>query len=422
MKFAPFINLLTAPFLARRDGVLNERQSTTLSNSTSNTTTLAPQFFTSEGSKRVMITYGPYLAPSSNDNNGMADFLEKAAKMPCTDCLITFMQAGLTYPNGTYANADTGLWLHHVVLSNLGRPSAVCPTSDSGDRFFASGNERTAINICVNGTDKAGYYVNKTDHVVMLTELMNETEDPRPAVVTITYEYIPGMPAGFDTVTPVWLDIGNCSDSDVPAKNNTAFQYSSQTWKSTVAGKITGTGAHLHDGGTHLEVMQNGKDICNAQAIYGGSPGYVESMNGMSGMDMSMGMDMVHVSSIGVCANVGPVDVGDEFSITAYYNTTLHSPMLNSDGSLADIMGISILYIASGNASISTDATTVIGPTPTSTSSGMSSMSGMSGSMTMAMGSSTTSARTKVTGAAAAMQVPMEMGGVFAGMLALLAV
>jgi hypothetical protein len=96
--------------------------------------------------------------------------------------------------------------------------------------------------------------------------------------------------------------------------------------------------------------------------------------------------------------------------------------MLNSDGSLADIMGISILYIASGNASISTDATTVIGPTPTSTSSGMSSMSGMSGSMTMAMGSSTTSARTKVTGAAAAMQVPMEMGGVFAGMLALLAV
>jgi hypothetical protein len=62
------------------------------------------------------------------------------------------MQAGLTYPNGSYANADTGMWLHHVVLTNTAVPAAVCGLSNGGDRFFASGNERTPVNICVNGS------------------------------------------------------------------------------------------------------------------------------------------------------------------------------------------------------------------------------------------------------------------------------
>lgn len=68
---------------------------------------------------------------------------------PCTDCYITHAQADLQYPNGTYANANTGMWLHHVVVSNLNRTGAVCPMY--ADYVFASGNERTPANICVNG-------------------------------------------------------------------------------------------------------------------------------------------------------------------------------------------------------------------------------------------------------------------------------
>ena len=81
----------------------------------------------------------------------MHTFSEYAAEKPCSDCIITWMQAGLEYPNGTYANANTGMWLHHIVLTNTDRPSSVCGMQYGGDRFFASGNERTAVNICVNG-------------------------------------------------------------------------------------------------------------------------------------------------------------------------------------------------------------------------------------------------------------------------------
>jgi hypothetical protein len=84
-------------------------------------------------------------------DNGMKNFGEESLQLPCTDCLITWMQAGLEYPDGTAANADTGMWLHHIVLSNSKRESVVCPSMDYGDRFFASGNERTPINICASG-------------------------------------------------------------------------------------------------------------------------------------------------------------------------------------------------------------------------------------------------------------------------------
>jgi hypothetical protein len=33
---------------------------------------------------------------------------------PCSDCMILGMNAGLEYTDGSDANTDTGLWLHHV--------------------------------------------------------------------------------------------------------------------------------------------------------------------------------------------------------------------------------------------------------------------------------------------------------------------
>lgn len=73
--------------------------------------------------------------------------------MPCSNCAITWMQAGLEYPNGSYANANTSLLLHHTFMANTAQPDAVCGSNASGERFFASGNERLVADISVNGFD-----------------------------------------------------------------------------------------------------------------------------------------------------------------------------------------------------------------------------------------------------------------------------
>jgi hypothetical protein len=117
----------------------------------SNMTMEPAQFFPNHNSKRVKITYGPFTVPPMSVNSGMEDWIISVAQKPCADCLVTWVQAGLEYPNGTVANADNGLWLHHTVFWNTARTAIICPHSGPGDSFFASGNERTPVDICVNG-------------------------------------------------------------------------------------------------------------------------------------------------------------------------------------------------------------------------------------------------------------------------------
>lgn len=125
-----------------------------------------------------------------------------------------------------------------------------------------------------DSTDAVGYYLGPTDNVAMFVELMNETPDPRPAVLTITYEYIPSVPQQFDQVKAIWLDIGNCTNSELPAMNNTAFEYSMQPpYKANFTGRITFIAGHLHDGRTHLEVLKNNNTVCDTVAAYGQTPG-----------------------------------------------------------------------------------------------------------------------------------------------------
>ena len=189
----------------------------------------------------------------------------------------------------------------------------------------------------------AGYYIGPTDQIGFEAELMNELMDPQTAVVTITYEHIPSPPSQFAKVTPIWLDVGNCNGSDVPALANTTFEYTMNPWKSTLQGRITAMGSHLHDGGVNLVTTKNNETtLCNAIASYGQTPGYIESggtsvSSGMDGMPMD-NMTMTHVSSISTC-NDGTIGVGDMISITANYDFTKHMGMLNSDGSLMPVMG-----------------------------------------------------------------------------------
>ena len=140
--------LLLAPMLAGLTSA-NTLWSRDAVASLSKKTTVPAQFFPKEGSKRVQVPYGPFTVPPRSEMNGMKAFQEKSVTMPCTDCLITWMQADLHYVNGTEANTNTGLWLHHTVLANTAQKGLICP--ENVESFYASGNERTAVDICVNG-------------------------------------------------------------------------------------------------------------------------------------------------------------------------------------------------------------------------------------------------------------------------------
>ena len=79
----------------------------------------------------------------------MQEFQLEKTDMPCNDCLITSWQPGLEFLDGSTANADQGMWLHHVVFFNMNRTDVPCSRFE--DRFAAAGNERTVVDVTLGG-------------------------------------------------------------------------------------------------------------------------------------------------------------------------------------------------------------------------------------------------------------------------------
>ena len=79
----------------------------------------------------------------------MMSFTSATTKMPCQECLITGYVVDLLFENGTVANANNGMWLHHIGLMNMQRNDAAC--DDYPDRITVNGNERTPIDLTLAG-------------------------------------------------------------------------------------------------------------------------------------------------------------------------------------------------------------------------------------------------------------------------------
>ncbi|KAK3626378.1 hypothetical protein LTR56_019853 [Elasticomyces elasticus] len=295
------------------------------------TTNLTAQHFPELGSRRVKTTYGSHVVQSRKESDGMSQF-QSAIAPPCVDCTITFMQAGLEYLDGTTADATTDMWMHHVVLLNRGRKDSVCAAMPA-QRFFASGNERTAVDLTSTfsalGTQHLGYPVAENDTFVVSGELMNMLDTSQEVVFFMVWEFLPTPPTYFKPAVPFWLDVGGCGDSDVPAKPGKQFEYVSPVLIASSHWDIAFIGGHLHDGGTHLDVIRNEEIVCTTEALYGTS-----------------GLATGHIARMQTCLIAGSTLPGDQFYIKAYYDTKAHTPMATANNdTLEPVMGIALAYL-----------------------------------------------------------------------------
>ncbi|KAI5856026.1 hypothetical protein BZA05DRAFT_434459 [Tricharina praecox] len=300
---------------------------------------------TTPGATFTKTRHGPY----NMDAMGMiANRPIISPQKPCSNCYVVALQAGLEYADGTPANVDTGAWLHHMVLVNAGtgKYDLVCGRP-SPKRLYAAGNERTTSRI--NGSGKYGLAIASSDRLMMIMELMNESNVAMTVYLTMTYEWIPMSTSGYKEAHTAWLDVGNCGGSDVPAKEG-VFELKSNGWRSTVAGRLLFASGHVHDGGHETAILLNGKEICVSRQLYGMKPGYTVPEGGLPGGsghdDGGHGHEASkHISTSGICKDYGTVNVGDTLTVVARYNTTMHPLMPGHDGTPHPIMGISRTYI-----------------------------------------------------------------------------
>ena len=273
------------------------------------------------------VRYGPYTIPAASGT--MMGELENKLNLwvgkPCTNCYITSMTPNLVYADGSRAGVDTGAVLHHMVMASQFRSDPTCSGNLLGlvgERFFASGDERTVIEF----PSGYGYRVGYLDQWNLIYDLMNMEPMAQTVYIEVTFTYRSGS-ADLQPVKPVWLDVDQCGDSEysIPAGHSDTHW----DWNVNVPGRVVAIGGHVHTEGMGMGIEATnettGQSICNSVATYGG-PGYVDMM----------GMEWISDMSRCIAEPVATVARGDRVRIHSEY----HSPEPRDD-----VMGIMIGYI-----------------------------------------------------------------------------
>jgi len=337
------------------------------------------------GVKQIKVRTGPYLVPGMNRQNtfskhwGMLEsYYDTKVEKPCSECNILRQVGGLEYANGTNANIDTGLWLHHMVHFNTG-PRRWDPvaygegsclphegvntmggaalgrgtiSARNTERYFVTGNERTPFNFYQPGAGGQGgsaYRLDAGDRFFYLVELMNMNMQDATVYITMTYDITDGpLPQGWQDVKTVFLDANSCKSSEVPSpKGKTQFTVQSKPWRPNVEGRIIDSIGHLHDGGIQIDIMASDSTaLCKSQTLYSHRPEYVYRDTGMA-----MHGDKVAKDHISAMAGCGPKNVSiqkmskDQSWFTrGTYDYSKRTANLEA-GSPSEVMAIAIVLV-----------------------------------------------------------------------------
>jgi hypothetical protein len=286
------------------------------------------------------IDYGPFTIPAGNGephNHSTAGMISNEidtnVQKPCTNCTLISITPDLVYTDGSEANIEDGPMLHHTLLaaSGGGKSDATCAgtfVGMLGERFFASGNERTVLDLT---SVPYGYEIGGSEQWNMVTELMNWETTKQKVEVRMTYKYATGSDASSrDGVRPVWLDLDQCGDSEVsvPSGEESDSHYD---WEVNVPGELIATAGHIHDHGVRVELTNEsaeGASLCNSEAGFGGS-GY-ETPD-----------EHPHVSSMGVCIGepLTTLEEDEELRLHAIYDVP------EGHHEIHNAMGIMLAYI-----------------------------------------------------------------------------
>jgi hypothetical protein len=329
------------------------------------------------------VRYGPFTVPgASMDEPGMV-MNQFAANLPapCSNCDITDIVPSLVYPDGSDATFESGTMLHHFVLFNPAARDATCPNgffgvADFGERFFASGSERSHVHL----PDGYGYY-NAGNTWTLDADLMNMMPDPQQVYVQVVVRY---RSAGehLKTVTPIWLDINNCGTSEYSIPHGDSDAHWS--WTSNLTGDIVGIGGHQHDlSAMDMDCMDasacpgHGGGVAISAELVGGPRGVAFGPEPPTGgvpadltgsticrsedrYDTPFGMQngyMSHMDTMTACGMwrgglrgnaaypPGGSYAGQGFPIRAGQTIRLHSQYTNPGDPRDDVMGIMVAYL-----------------------------------------------------------------------------
>jgi hypothetical protein len=288
------------------------------------------------------VDYGPWTIPAgggdSHDHETMgtiANDIDFNVTKPCTDCDIIAIDPELVYAEGSEANLNTGPMLHHFLFAATGnsKRDLVCGSSGSGalgERFFASGNERTAIDV---SSLAYGYNVAASgEQWNMVTDLMNWATERKTVYVRVRFTYATGSDAtSKENLSPLWLDADGCT-ADSLISVPTGLSDTHRDIRSPISGDVIAAAGHIHDHGINVELTNNSARealICNSVATTSRTGGY-ETPDGRA-----------HIAGMSTCIRdaVATITSGNTLRLHTIYEVPVGHHEID------DAMGIMIAWV-----------------------------------------------------------------------------
>jgi len=190
------------------------------------------------------------------------------AEKPSEDGYVTRIKPNLTTTTG-FVPPTYKLHLHHGVWLNTGAQDATSPGLP--ERFFASGEEKTAFSIPA----PYGYPVKASDHWIINYMIHDLTNKPYRVYLTYDVDFVPlhsKLGKRMKPVKPVWMDVENGHSYPVfdvlrGSGTNGAFTFPDQAdhpygngpalnqWTLPYDATLVATAGHLHPGGLYDDLM-----------------------------------------------------------------------------------------------------------------------------------------------------------------------
>jgi hypothetical protein len=160
----------------------------------------------------------------SLDPNGQAG-LHIIKEGICKDCTVLSGLTGLVYEDGTVADATNGIYIHHILTSDISKkgvlPVSLCDAADPKTQAsmampdlgagFIGGSEDTGEPLMFTSQDgsyPSGFLVGSDDKFVLVTDLVNYNNVTKTVYVTMDVEWVPGH-VGVDAV-PNLMSVTGC--------------------------------------------------------------------------------------------------------------------------------------------------------------------------------------------------------------------
>jgi plastocyanin len=275
-------------------------------------------------------------SPIRIDPFGVARGAQQAAS-PRVDGSVVAMSADIVDGAGNVV-PNPSVMLHHVVFVKVLHRDFTCSTFTDYDgqvlpfpveRFYGEGEEHARLAL----PDGYGYPNGGSDVWALVYMLMNHHSHQETVFVRYTVSYAVGEQR--TPVTPVWLDVHNCTADpifNVPGTGGPRSTFSRQaSFTMPVSGHIVAAAGHLHGGGVRLELASSrcGEVFRSVPTEWMEEPRPAMHEPGPSAMSG-------FVDAAGI-----PVQAGDTLTLRAVYGNAW--PHMR-------VMGISIGYFAEGPA------------------------------------------------------------------------